>query len=495
MQVEIQQDVALRTEAPPAAPPAEAEAPTSAFSNLSMARNIKIGAFHIGSSLADILASGVWNRVMIKELGMAATPIALLLSLRYFLAPLSIWFGRMSDVRPLFGYRRLPYVWFGRLLMVVSYVVLGLATLELAGNYDPNLRAFSFGLMDPSITENTSSVVGWLGVIGALVMFSLGSVISSTTFLSLIYDRTPQKQRTRAISVVWFFLIAGFAVAGILYSRVLPVYTREGFLSLFLIAPAIMAGVWFFSLVGEEKPAHLSRGHREETTRPFWQEMKAVWASQQTRLFFLFLALSNLFFYTQDVILEPFAAQVFNMPLATTNRFSGYWGSMTLVAIVISLFAARRYPKRVNNISLSRWGVIMLVITFALFVVCSVFQVRALVTINLITMGLGLGMWTVGSLGLMMDMTKVWGAGLYLALWTVASTLARGSGIAIGGVSLDAFYVVFPGQHIFAYGGVFLLQTVGFAFTLYLLGKIKPTQFAAETEAPTRERVFAATAD
>lgn len=39
-----------------------------AWRNLSLLRNIKIGTFHIGSSLADILASGVWNRIMIKEL-------------------------------------------------------------------------------------------------------------------------------------------------------------------------------------------------------------------------------------------------------------------------------------------------------------------------------------------------------------------------------------------------------------------------------------------
>jgi BCD family chlorophyll transporter-like MFS transporter len=458
--------------------------------HLSVLRNIKIGTFHIGSSLADILASGVWNRIMIKELGFAATPIALLLALRYFLAPLSVWVGRRSDMTNWRGYRRLPYVWGGRLVMALSYVLLGVATLELAGSYTPWTRDFSFDLMNITVTTNQGSVLGWLGVVTALVMFSVGSTFSSTTFLSLVHDRTPAHQRTRAISVIWFFLILGFAVAGVLYSRLLPEYSRDGFLALMLIAPSVMMGLWVFSLIGEEVPIK-RRAERsaEQPTESFWQTMKQVWASRQTRLFFLFLALTNGLFYTQDVVLEPFAGQVFGMPLSTTNRFSAYWGSMTLIAIVLSLIVARRFPQRVNNMTLSRWGVILLVATFTMFTFCAMLQIRPLVTIGLVTMGLGLGMWTVGTLGLMMAMTRAWGAGLYLALWTVASTLARGSGVALGGVIFDVALVLVGGDEAVAYGSVFLLQSVGFIATLFILARISLTEF--EREAPQREVVFA----
>lgn len=414
----------------------------------------------------------------------------MLLALRYFLAPLSIWIGQRSDLTNWRGYRRLPYVWGGRLVMALSYVLLGVATLELAGGYDPWLRDFSFDLMNITVTTNAGSALGWLGVVTALVLFSVGSTISSTTFLSLVYDRTPAHQRTRAISVVWFFLILGFAVAGVLYSRLLPEYTREGFLALMLTAPAIMMGIWLFSLIGEEMPNKRRVASRSaEQAESFWQTMKQVWASRQTRLFFLFLALTNGLFYTQDVILEPFAGTVFGMPLSTTNRFSAYWGSMTLLAIVLSLMAARRFPKRVNNTTLSRWSVILLVATFVMFACSALLYIRPLVTIALVTMGLGLGMWTVGTLGLMMAMTRAWGAGLYLALWTVASTLARGSGVALGGVLFDVALVLVGGDKAAAYGSVFLLQSIGFAGTLFILARISLAEF--EREAPQREVVFA----
>ena len=43
--------------------------------------------------MADVLTTGLWNRVMISDLGYSATPVGLLLGLRYFLAPLGLWPG------------------------------------------------------------------------------------------------------------------------------------------------------------------------------------------------------------------------------------------------------------------------------------------------------------------------------------------------------------------------------------------------------------------
>lgn len=476
MQLEME-----RVNAPAQAPAVRetaAEDAESTWTNLSLARNVKLGMFHIGSSLADVLANGVWNRIMIRELGMAATPVALLLALRYFLAPLSIWVGHLSDTRPRFGFKRLPYVWGGRFAMVLSYFLLGASTLELAK------------------ADAGNSAAGWVGVIASLVVFSIGSTFSGTTFLSLLYDRAPKSRRTRAVGVVWFFLVLGFAVAGVLYSRLLPEFTRDGFLALFLSAPLVMAGLWFFSVVGEERrsaPAVGAGAVEKPPARPFLVEFRAVWASKQARLFFLFLGMTTLFFYMQDVILEPFAATVFEMPLATTNRFSAYWGSLALAGIIVSLILARRFPKRVNNMALARWSVLVLIVAFAIFFISAAAQVRALVTIGLVVMGIGLGMWTVGPLGLMMDMTRAWGAGLYLALWTVASTIARGVGVTGGGVLLDLALHLTGGQQAVSYALVFLVQMAGFVGAWFVLRPISVQKF--EQEAPEPETIIAAAMD
>ena len=61
-------------------------------------RTLRLGSFHIGSAMSDVLVSSVLNRVLISHFGFMAWPVALLLSLRYLLSPLSLWAGARSDI-------------------------------------------------------------------------------------------------------------------------------------------------------------------------------------------------------------------------------------------------------------------------------------------------------------------------------------------------------------------------------------------------------------
>lgn len=443
---------------------------------MTLGRNIKIATFHFGSAFADILTQGVWNRIAIVELGMNTSLVALLLSLKYFFSIFSIWAGQRSDVTNFRGYRRLPFVWGGRGLMVLSFFMLGASTIALV--------------------DNRESALAFMAMVTSFVVFSIGSALSGTNFLSLIYDVTPEPQRTRTVSVVWFFLIAGFAVSGILYGRILPTYTREGFITLFIVAPLIMAAIWFFSLLGEERPdpnRAAAVAAARNTAASFWKDLKTAWAIPQTPIFFSFLGLSTMFFYTQDVILEPFGGLVFGMDVAHTSRFSSYWGTLTLVFIVLSLVAARRFPKWVNNMSLSQWSIAILAVAFGIFFVSAAAQIRLLVTVGLVVMGIGLGLWTVGTLGLMMDMTRAWRAGLYLALWTVSETLARGVGTLIGGIIKDVSYQL-TGSYPMAFAAVFLVQTIGFVICLIILNRISIQAFIKQST-PEPEAVLVGSMD
>ena len=123
--------------------------------NLSVGRNLKIGLFHLGSGMADVIATGIWNRIMISDLGYAATPVGLLVSLRYFLAPLSVWAGRMSDKHAIGGYRRLFWIWLGRAMMVISIIALGLTTAHLAAGAQAGFGEWTAISLPPTQTRIT----------------------------------------------------------------------------------------------------------------------------------------------------------------------------------------------------------------------------------------------------------------------------------------------------------------------------------------------------
>jgi BCD family chlorophyll transporter-like MFS transporter len=450
---------------------------------LSTGRNLKIGFFHLGSGMADIIIGGIWNRVMITDLGFNATPVSILASLRYFLAPLGVWAGRMSDEHSIGGFRRLFWVWLGRAMMAFSIAMLGLTTAALA-------RGAVAGTLE------------WVVITVAMLMFSLGNALSGSTFLALIYDRTTENQRGRAVGIVWTFLLLGFTVGGILFGVLLPSsetggeagrlsFTPETLQNLFLIAAALLGGLWFFSLLGEERrnATRATRQGNREATTSLRADLKLAWGNRQTRFFFWFLALSMFFAFSQDLILEPFAGDVFGMAARTTTRFSAYWGSMAIVGTVVFLILNRRV-KWLNNTVMGYIGVGVLVATFAVFALSSFAEIRGLVTPGLILLGLGLGIWNVGTLGLMMDMSPFGRAGTFLGFWTLVVTLARGLGTSGGGIARDVMLRLTGESHPLAYGIVFAAGAVGLAVSLWALRRVNVRSFKAGQAPADAEAVF-----
>lgn len=459
--------------------------------NLTPVRNIKIGFFHLGSGMADIIATGLWNRVMISDLGFNAAPIGFLAALRYFLAPFGVWAGRASDQHTIFGFRRLFWVWLGRLMMAISILALGLVTADLARGAPA----------DP---------FRWIALTVAMLLFSLGSAFSGGTFLALVYDRSAPSQRGRAVGIVWTFLLLGYAVGGPLFGIMLPSngeaeglsFSPETLQNLFIAAAVILAGLWFFSVLGEErrkKGAAVIEPVEHEADEDssavvnssLIGDLKLAWSSRPTRLFFWYLALSMMFAFSQDLILEPFAGDVFGMEARVTTRFSGYWGSMAILSSVTVLILSRRY-KRLNNNVMSAVGVALLLLTFAIFTLSALAGIRGLVTVGLITLGLGLGVWEIGTLGLMMEMSPFGRAGTFLGFWTLVVTLARGAGVSGGGVVRDLALSV-SGSLSTSYGAVFLLGAVGLGVALWVLARIRVDR--DQLDAQSAETVLAGALD
>ena len=458
---------------------------------LSPQRNIKIAFFHLGSGMADVLVTGVWNRIMISDLGMSATPVSLLASLRYFLAPLGIWAGNISDKRSLFGFRRLFWIWLGRLMMVLSTFGLGFGTAEL-------MRHLGDGTQ-----------TAWAIIIASMILFSLGNAISGSTFLALIYDRSLPQQRGRAVGIVWTFLLLGFTVGGILFSVLLGrgneaealatgfSFSEGDLLRLFIVAGLIFIVIWFFSVFGEERRGAVIETQEIQNAEAYsWRsDLSLVWNNSAMRFFLFYLALSMFFAFSQDPILEPFAGDVFGLDASITNRFAAYWGTASIAASLLSLWLLRKHNTW-NHTRLSQLGVLILIITFALFTVSAFMQIQALLNPSLYLLGIGLGFWNIGTLGLMMDMSPLGRAGTFLGFWSMIVTLARGGGITSGGIIRD-LGLTFSSEYSFAYGLVFAGAFIGLLVAIWCLNNVHVEQFKRDslTDEEKTTAVLAASLD
>jgi MFS transporter, BCD family, chlorophyll transporter len=443
------EDVAGR---PPALGKAASETSAPQFR---VSRSIKLGTFHIGSSMADLLTSAVWNRVLISDLGVAAWPVALLSALRYLLAPLALWAGYRSDTRPIFGSRRVAYIWLGRLLMLLSLPLLPLATVEIA--------------------RDAWAAPGWIIALLSFLLYGVGTLTSGAPFLALVHDSAPYEKRGQAVSIVQVMLVVSFAFIPAVYALLMPVYEPEVFRRLIFIGMAGAALFWLFSVWGEER--HSAPPAVAGDAPDFRAAFGTLWADRRARQYAIFLAVSAFFAFMQDAMLEPFGGDVFGLGAGETTRFNSYWGTGVLIGMIGTIgMTRRRLPDQ--QIGTTAWGLALLGTPLALLGLVALLRMQSMVMPVLVFFGAGFGIFTVGGISLLMAMSTEQRAGSYLALWSVIQLVARGAGIASGGLLRDLALLA-TGQMHLAYATLFLVEAAGIFVAIMLLRQVDIAGFAA----------------
>ena len=442
----------------------------SAEPRFSVWRSLKIGSFHVGSSLADLLTSAVWNRLLIVDLGVPAWPVSLLVALRYLLAPLTLWAGHKSDTHPLFGSRRVAYIWIGRLLMLLSLPLLPLA-----------LAAIGF---------DQRSVIGWTLAVTSFMVYGVGTLISGAPYLALVYDSAPYARRGQAIAIVQTILVASFAFGGFLYGRLLPTFNYAQFWRLVLFAMAGAAFFWFFSVWGEERRRPSAPG--AENGQSLRHTLGEMWMDERTRRYAIFLGTSAFFAFMQDAMLEPFGGDVFLLSVGQTTRFNAYWGTGVLLAMILTTVLTRRWRPE-QQVGTTLLGLALLGTPVVLLGVASALRMQSLIVPVLLLFGIGFGVFTVGGVSLLMAMSRPAQAASYLALWSMVQLVSRGLGIAMGGVIRDVALAV-TGAFSSAYAILFIIEGLGLFLCIWLLVRVDVKGFAANqgTELPAVSALAAA---
>jgi MFS transporter, BCD family, chlorophyll transporter len=88
-----------------------------ATAEIPLSRLLRLSLFQVSVGMASVLLIGTLNRVMIVELRVPASLVAIMISLPLLAAPFRALIGFRSDThRSYLGWRRVPYIWKGTLL-------------------------------------------------------------------------------------------------------------------------------------------------------------------------------------------------------------------------------------------------------------------------------------------------------------------------------------------------------------------------------------------
>lgn len=426
-------------------------------------RLAQLSSFRIGSAMVEILATSIWNRIMISTLGLPATLVGFLLALRYFLAPLSVWVGHRSDNVPLWGYYRTSYIWLGRGLTLLSLPLLplSLARLEL----------------------NDQDPAGWGLAFLCFVLYAFGSVFTGSPYLALVRDSAPAEKQGVSISTTETVFIILIAFTGIGFAQWMSEYRLEIFWQMVLGCLAAGALFWFAGVYGVESasisPAERAKMTQAQPAQPsFIVTFRHIWSDHRTRAFFFFLGLSTLSAWSQDAILEPFGGDVLGLGISATTRFNSYWQGATVLTLVGGAFIWRKQRPE-EQTGLTWWGLVVMSLGMWLIAVESFLVNARLITPALLVFGAGFGLYTFGSLNLMGAMASDRMAGAYLGLWTISILLFKGLGTFLGGALRDLF-LWWGFTDSWAYGTTFALASVGLMASLLFLNQAHVQAFVRD---------------
>ena len=461
--------------------------PSATLPTLNLPTMLRLGVFNMGLGIMSLLTLGVLNRVMIEELRVPALIAAGTIAVHQFMAPARVWFGQMSDARPLLGHHRSGYIWVG----IVSVALVSFAALQVVWQLGEQIADQGWG----------PQAYPWVALLALLfAIYGLALSATSTPFTALLVDVSDEDSRSRLVGIGWAMLMVGIITGVVITAIVLkpielnaPIdQVRSAVNRLFIIAPALVCLLAFFSTVGIERRYSRRRSlpDQREDSLTLGRALKILTASRQTGLFFSFLLVLSLSLFMQDAILEPYGGEVFGMTIAETTRLNAAFGLGTLLGIIAtSCLVVPRLGKQ-RSVSLGcSWAALCLIGIMLSGLTGS----PAVLLTAVFLFGSASGILTLGAIVLMLDLTVTETAGTFIGAWGLAQAIARGSATVLGGAVLDlgrALLRVFNGggevgqpQVLLAYGLVFGLQALGMGVAIVLLRRVDIQEFQANARA------------
>jgi MFS transporter, BCD family, chlorophyll transporter len=416
-------------------------------------KRIQLALVHVAVAMTLVPINSTLNRVMIKEMAISATVVAILASLPYLFSPLQVVIGSYSDRHPLLGLRRTPYIALGLLLCVIGVSAAPHAVFLLPEN------------LALGITMSILSFGAW----------GMGFNFASVSYLSLASELSGEKGRSQTVSIMWFLMIIGIILTAAGLARMLEPYSHEALERAFGVVGMAALALGILGLLGLE-PRQASLPTDSLPERHGWKTLISnVLANRVARYFFFYLIIMLAAILGQDVLLEPFAGQALGLPVAATTRITSIWGGCVLITLLVASWLETRIDKR-SVARMGAWGAIAGFIAIAasgLFASSTVFYT------GVVLLGLGTGLATVSNLSLMLDMTST-NVGLYIGAWGLADALARLLGSVMGGVVRDIFAYLSQNPNL-GYMIVFLLEAALLAVSLVMLNRIDVQKFRSQT--------------
>ena len=417
---------------------------------------LRLSLFQVTVGMALVMLVGTLNRVMIVELNVAATLVAVMLALPLIFAPFRTLIGYKSDTHvSALGLRRIPYIWKGTLCQFGGFAIMPFALLVLSG-YGEAVDA-----------------PRWIGLSAAALAFLLvgaGVHIVQTVGLALATDLVDEADQPKVVGLMYVMLLLGMVVSALIYGALLENYT-PGRLIQVIQGSAVVTVALNLAAMWKQESRNRIRAQEMKTARhlPF----RAAWAQlMETKgmlRLLLVICLGTFGFGMADVLLEPYGGQALGLSVGQTTQLTALFATGTLVGFGL---ASRLLSGSAMPANLAMTGAAVGLPGFAAIIFASLGGGIASFLLGTFLVGLGTGLFGHATLTATMRAAPKDRVGLALGAWGAAQASAAGIGVALAGIVRDIIVGLRGGigqADAAPYNIVFMIEAVALTIAIVVI--------------------------
>ncbi len=381
---------------------------------LPMAQLLRLSMFQVSVGMAMVLLLGTLNRVMIVEMGVAASVVAAMIALPVLVAPFRAFLGHRSDThRSAIGWKRIPYLWFGSLWQMGGLAIMPFALILLSGDQ----------MRGPAWAGEVMAAM-------AFVMTGVGMHMTQTAGLALASDRATDETRPRVVALLYVMYLVGMAVSAVILGLLLADFSNLRLVRVVQGCGVVTMILNVIALWKQEKIKPMSDAERAAPRPAFGDAWQDYLNGGQAGRLLMVVAIGGLSFNMQDVLLEPYGGEILKLSVSATTLLS----MMTAVGALIGfVLAARWLTRRMDPYRTAGRGLLVGIAAFCAVILSGAVASTPLFFTGAFGIGLGGGLFSVATLTAAMTMPTAAGQGLALGAWGAAQATAAGLATALGG--------------------------------------------------------------
>lgn len=415
----------------------------AASDDVPLERLLRLSLFQVSAGMTLVLLVGTLNRVMIVELGVPASLVAVMLAMPLVAAPFRALIGFKSDThRSELGWKRVPYFYKGTMvqfggLAIMPFALLVLARQGHAADIPPIFGQIAAGL--------------------AFLLVGAGLNTTQTVGLALATDLTPPEKQPNVVGLMYVALLAGSIVSALIFGALLYNFTPGRLVQVIQgagVATIVLNGI----AIWKQEARGTARPRQATAPDPSFQQSWASFMSGDRALARLVaVGVGTLAFSMQDVMLEPYGGQVLGLAVSRTTLLTAAMAAGGLIGFSLASYVLSRGFDAFRMASL---GAMVGVPAFIMIILAAPLLSPVLFGLGTFLIGFGAGLFGHGTLTATMNSAPKEQRGLALGAWGAVQATAAGIGVALGGVIRDALSSLEPGAVLTPYLSVYVLEVI-----------------------------------